>query len=100
MSTTSTTATATTTSSRASASLSPTTAPLSISPTIFPTASSSNGGGLDSSSALSGQLPLQTVFYFIAFVGLMIAIFYTIYLARRDRRRRRAARANRDDPEM
>ncbi|KAG0323500.1 hypothetical protein BG000_002616 [Podila horticola] len=38
-------------------------------------------------------VPLRTVFYFIAFMALIMAIFYTIYIARRDRRRRRRNRA-------
>ncbi|CAO3565517.1 unnamed protein product [Mortierella alpina] len=78
------------------------------SPSLYPTASymtsstnSGSSGSYDPSSALTGALPLSTVFYFIAFIGLMLAVFYTVYLATRDRRRRRAARANGGrDPEM
>ncbi|CAO3573837.1 unnamed protein product [Mortierella alpina] len=36
-----------------------------------------------------GGVSVQTVFYFIAFLGFLIAICYTIHMVRRDRRRRR-----------
>ncbi|KAF9324060.1 hypothetical protein BG006_000903 [Podila minutissima] len=38
-------------------------------------------------------VPLRTVFYFIAFMAVVMAIFYTIFVARRDHRRRVRDRA-------
>lgn len=39
-------------------------------------------------------VPLRTVFYFIAFMALIMAVFYIIFIARRDRHRRQRARAD------
>ncbi|KAF9197236.1 hypothetical protein BGZ49_002421 [Haplosporangium sp. Z 27] len=75
-----------------------------ISPTA--TSSSNSTGGYDNGNSTlngadagSGSVSVQSVFYVIACFGLLLAIFYTIYAARRDRRRRRLARAA-GDPEM
>ncbi|KFH65274.1 hypothetical protein MVEG_08755 [Podila verticillata NRRL 6337] len=62
--------------------------------TLAPTTSSgsSSDGTLDAMTFTG--VPLRTVFYFIAFMALIMAIFYTIFIARRDRRRRQRNRAD------
>ncbi|KAI1293444.1 hypothetical protein EDD11_008368 [Mortierella claussenii] len=101
---TSTTTTTATTSMAATPSIVLTSTTQYVFPTVSSTpsqsnsSSSTNGSGYDEN--ISSNLPLKYVFYTIAFMGLMLAIFYTIYAARRDRRRRRAARNARNDPEM
>ncbi|KAF9369488.1 hypothetical protein CPB97_003562 [Podila verticillata] len=62
--------------------------------TVAPTTSSgsSSDGTLDAMTFTG--VPLRTVFYFIAFMALIMAIFYAFFIARRDRRRRQRNRAD------
>ncbi|KAG0038743.1 hypothetical protein BGZ82_010982 [Podila clonocystis] len=92
-----------------SASNSTTTTTLTGTPTGTPTSNNTLSGTSSSSTApiasntypsdgtLDGMtftgVPLRTVFYFLAFMALIMAIFYTIFIARRDRRRRLRDRA-------
>ncbi|KAF9183179.1 hypothetical protein BGZ51_004181 [Haplosporangium sp. Z 767] len=63
-------------------------------PTTTPTITNSERSGKHSTN-----ISIETVFYFIAFLVIMVAIVYVIDMARRSRKRRRLARVQNQDPE-
>ncbi|KAG0344228.1 hypothetical protein BG004_004626 [Podila humilis] len=81
------TATATTTSPTGSVNATISATPSSISDKASPTSFLNPNGTLDSMTFTG--VPLRTVFYFIAFMAVLMGISYAVFLARRDRRRRR-----------
>ncbi|KAG0344277.1 hypothetical protein BG005_001923 [Podila minutissima] len=84
-----------------------TTTTLTATPTGTPTSNNTLSGTSSSTAPMASNtfpsgtfdgmtftgVPLRTVFYFIAFMAVIMAIFYTIFIARRDRRRRVRDRA-------
>ncbi|KAG0240288.1 hypothetical protein BGX31_002111 [Mortierella sp. GBA43] len=49
---------------------------------------------------MNGGIGIQSLLYIVALIGLLLAVFYTIYVTRRERRRRRIQRNGGVDPEM
>ncbi|KAG0259494.1 hypothetical protein BG011_002606 [Mortierella polycephala] len=59
-----------------------------------PTATNSERSG-----KIDSNISIETVFYFIAFLVIMVAVVYVVDMARRRRKRRRLAREQNQDPE-